>query len=89
MKYGNYPFSLEGAGIETLDPYDGKSLKYWSPEEGDVQAFILTSAGPDNDWKERIKVLSKECQFDPEEYSLLRSDGDRELEYTIWASRPR
>lgn len=80
---GAYPASLEEAGLKVEDPYDGKPLKYQRFEG----AFVLTSAGPKGDWKERITVLAGKCRFDVEAYERERGkEASGELTYTLWAN---
>ncbi len=74
---GAYPAALPRPSV---DPWDGGPLKY---ERVGDRAFVITTAGPGGDWRERIKALA-ECRFDGDAFAKRHADL---APCTIWSSR--
>jgi hypothetical protein len=84
LEQGRYPETLEQVGPCPVDPYDGKPFKYRRIVQGDDEAFVLTSAGREGDWAERMRILIEECRFDRKAFETrLQSDADS-MGYTFW-----
>lgn len=77
---GKYPKDLAEIGSAPPDAWDGGVLKYVLTEKG----FVLTSAGPKGDWKERARVLIEDCRFDMETFRAKSAEYEETAAWTLW-----
>ncbi len=85
---GAYPRALSEVA-SPADAFDGGTLKYVDASKPGRAAFVLTSAGPKGDWRERAALVADACQFDIKRVTAAAQPLDPAFNCTFWAVRPR
>jgi hypothetical protein len=85
LEKGAFPESLQGLPEVPRDPFDGGPIKYVRRPLGDLSVFVLTAAGPAEDWKDRVGVLEKH-RFDPLMVDIFEDPAGDSFLYT-WVGR--
>ena len=82
LEKGSFPESLGGLTGIAKDPFDGGSIKYVSRSGPNRKFFVLTSAWPGGDWKERVRELEEKCRFNLSSYRELSDTHDKAADMT-------
>lgn len=86
LEKGAYPETLQAVPDVPRDPFDGGAIKYVRRPWGDMSVFVLTAAGPAEDWADRVQELAMRFLYDVHQLKFLEGQEGDVFLYT-WVGR--